>query len=83
MDNLDHLIANLLNICSSDIESILSTIDNGTTNIFITLKKSVHHCPFCNSSKLRSKVFFSKNLFIPNLLSKMLSFIVAFADFIV
>ena len=67
MDNLDHLIANLLNISSNDIESILSNIDNGTTNIFLTLKKSVHHCPFCNSSKLRSKGFFSKKLFIPNL----------------
>ena len=54
MDNLDHLIANLLNISSNDIESILSTIDNGTTNI----------------------------LFLTFLL-KMLSFISAFADFIV
>lgn len=67
MDNLDHLIANLLNISSNDIESILSNIDNDKTNIFLTLKKSVHHCPFCNSSKLRSKGFFSKKLFIPNL----------------
>lgn len=83
MDNLDHLIANLLNISSSDIESILSTVDNGTTNIFITLKKSVHHCPFCNSPKLRSKGFFSKHLLFLTFLLKMLSFISAFADFIV
>lgn len=43
MDNLDHLIANLLNIFSNDIESILSNIDYGTTTIF-----------FLNSQKICS-----------------------------
>lgn len=66
MEKYNDLIANLLNVSLSDIETINSTTEDTTTIIYLTLKRFFNSCPFCNSLFIRSKGFYSKTLRVSN-----------------
>lgn len=67
MDNLNILLANLLNLSISDIDSINSSVIDNKTHIYITLRRLLNTCPICNSSTVYSKGFYSRTLKIPDL----------------
>lgn len=68
MQNLNRLIATLLNISISIIEDIKSSTDSeNITHIFLLLKRVSDSCPFCGSSLIRSKGFLEKKMTIPHL----------------
>ena len=67
MDHNDKLLISLLNLHSSDVNSIHSACDDtGHLSVFVTLARKKVSCPFCGSDSCLSKGFYSRNISIPH-----------------
>lgn len=67
MNTFDSLLLNLLNIKSSDIQEIVSTVDDTNHQvIFLSFVKKENICIYCGSQKCTSKGYYSKRIKLPN-----------------
>lgn len=66
MNDLNHIVASILNVSPSKIESIQSMVQDGANTLFVTFNKENIVCPRCDNSLLLSKGFYKRKVFLPH-----------------
>lgn len=66
MDNINHLLQVLLNLTSSDIQTIRITNKDSTPFYFVRLNSSLRECPICSSTSFRSLGYYKREVTLPN-----------------
>lgn len=66
MNNIDKIISSVLNLSSTDIDSIQSVYDNeNQLSLFVRLKRKTHHCPICDNKNIISNGYYKRTIKVP------------------
>lgn len=66
MNDLNHIIATVLNVSYDKIELVNSVVIDQKRTLFVTFKKETLICPICNCASLLSKGFYKRQVYLPH-----------------